>query len=106
MIAPAQSFFTVLNMIVKVGAIPVFVDCDLVTRNIELAEVEAAITPKTKAILPTHWPGSLVDMGAMAAFACYESAYYDGDNALRAKLALAYARTSIRLAARRSTRRR
>src|SRR5437762_5697598 len=32
----AQSFFTVLNMIVKVGATPVFVDCDLVTRNIEI----------------------------------------------------------------------
>ena len=46
----AQSFFTVLNMIVKVGATPVFVDCDLVTRNIDLAQVEAAITPRTKAI--------------------------------------------------------
>ena len=33
----AQSFFTVLNMIVKVGATPVFVDCDLVTRNLDLA---------------------------------------------------------------------
>ena len=33
----AESFFTVLNMIVKVGARPVFVDCDLVTRNIDLA---------------------------------------------------------------------
>jgi dTDP-4-amino-4,6-dideoxygalactose transaminase len=68
-IAPSQSFFTVLNMIVKVGAIPVFVDCDLVTRNIELAEVEAAITPKTKAILPTHWPGSLVDLDQLYALA-------------------------------------
>ena len=68
-IAPAQSFFTVLNMIVKVGAIPVFVDCDPVTRNIELAEVEAAITPKTKAILPTHWPGSLVDLDRLYALA-------------------------------------
>src|SRR3954465_12975724 len=33
-ITSAQSFFTVLNMVVKVGAKPVFVDCDLVTRNI------------------------------------------------------------------------
>ena len=41
-ITSAQSFFTVLNMIVKVGATPVFVDCDLVTRNIDLAQVEAA----------------------------------------------------------------
>jgi hypothetical protein len=68
-ITAAQSFFTVLNMIVKVGATPVFVDCDLVTRNIDLAEVEAAITPRTRAIMPTHWPGSLVDMDALHALA-------------------------------------
>jgi dTDP-4-amino-4,6-dideoxygalactose transaminase len=61
----AESFFTVLNMIVKVGATPVFVDCDLVTRNIDLAAVEAAITPRTKAIMPTHWPGSLGDLDAL-----------------------------------------
>jgi dTDP-4-amino-4,6-dideoxygalactose transaminase len=61
----AQSFFTVLNMIVKVGATPVFVDCDLVTRNIDLAQVEARIGPRTRAIMPTHWPGSLVDMDAL-----------------------------------------
>src|SRR5207237_5226144 len=61
----AQSFFTVLNMIVKVGATPVFVDCDLVTRNIDLAEVEARIGPRTRAIMRTHWPGSLVDMDAL-----------------------------------------
>jgi hypothetical protein len=68
-ITSAQSFFTVLNMIAKVGATPVFVDCELVTRNIELAQVEAAITPRTKAIIPTHWPGSLVDMDALYALA-------------------------------------
>jgi len=68
-ITSTQSFFTVLNMIVKVGATPVFVDCDLVTRNIDLGEVEAAITPRTKAIVPTHWPGSLVDMDALHALA-------------------------------------
>jgi dTDP-4-amino-4,6-dideoxygalactose transaminase len=53
-ITSAQSFFTVLNMIVKVGARPVFVDCELVTRNIDLRQVEAAITPRTRAIIPTH----------------------------------------------------
>jgi len=68
-ITSAQSFFTVLNMIVKVGATPVFVDCDLVTRNIDLAQVEAAITPRTRAIMPTHWPGSLADLGALYALA-------------------------------------
>jgi dTDP-4-amino-4,6-dideoxygalactose transaminase len=65
----AQSFFTVVNMIVKQGATPVFVDCDLVTRNIDLAAVEARIGPRTRAIIPTHWPGSLVDMDALYALA-------------------------------------
>jgi len=68
-IAPAQSFFTTLNMIVKVGARPVFVDCDLVTRNLDLGQVEASITSRTKAIMPTHWPGSLVDLDALHALA-------------------------------------
>ena len=65
----AQSFFTVVNMIVKQGATPVFVDCDLVTRNIDLAQIESRIGPRTRAIIPTHWPGSLVDMDALYALA-------------------------------------
>ena len=65
----AQSFYTVLNMIAKVGATPVFVDCDLVTRNLDLGAVEAAITPRTKAIVPTHWPGSLADLDRLYALA-------------------------------------
>lgn len=68
-ITSAQSFFTVLNMIVKVGAKPIFVDCDLVTRNIDLERVEAALTPRTRAIVPTHYPGALVDMDALFALA-------------------------------------
>jgi dTDP-4-amino-4,6-dideoxygalactose transaminase len=68
-ITPAQSFFTVLNMIVKVGATPVFVDCELITRNAPLAAIEAAITPRSKAIMPTLWPGSLPDLDALYALA-------------------------------------
>ncbi len=68
-IAPAQSFFTTLNMIVKAGARPVFVDCDLTTHNLDLDQVEALITSRTKAIMPTHWPGSLVDLDALYALA-------------------------------------
>jgi len=68
-IACAQTFFTVINMIVKVGATPVFVDCDLVTRNLDLEQVERRIGPRTRAILPTHWPGSLVDMDKLHALA-------------------------------------
>jgi len=68
-ITSAQTFFAAVNMIVRVGARPVFVDCDLVTRNIDLSQVEAAITPRTKAIMPTHFPGALVDMDALYALA-------------------------------------
>jgi dTDP-4-amino-4,6-dideoxygalactose transaminase len=67
-ITGAQSFFTVLNMIVRAGATPVFVDCDLVTRNVDLAQVEARAGSRTRAIVPTHWPGSLVDLDALYAF--------------------------------------
>lgn len=68
-ISSAQSFFAVPNMIEKAGATPVFVDCDLVTRNIDVAAVAAAVTPRTRAIVPTHWPGSVSDMDALVAIA-------------------------------------
>ena len=68
-ITSAQSFFTAPNMIIKVGAKPVFVDCDLATRNIDLGQTAAAITPATRAILPTHFAGLPVDMDALYALA-------------------------------------
>ena len=68
-ISAAQSFFTVPNMIAKVGATPVFVDCDLVTRNLDVATVEKAITPRTRAIVPTHWPGSTMDLDGLVSLA-------------------------------------
>ena len=61
-ITSAMSFFAAANMIIKVGAKPVFVDCDLYTRNIDFDQVEVAITPRTRAILPTHFAGLPVDM--------------------------------------------
>ena len=68
-ITSAQSFFSTMNMIVKVGARPVFVDCDLVSRSIDLRHIAAAITPRSKVIMPTHFPGALVDMDALFALA-------------------------------------
>ena len=64
-ITSAQSFFSTMNMIVKAGARPVFVDCDLISRSIDLRQVATAITPRTKAIMPTHFPGALGDMDAL-----------------------------------------
>ncbi len=50
------------TLTLKVGASPVFVDVDLTTRNIDLKATEAAITRRTKAIIPTHFAGLPVDM--------------------------------------------
>ncbi len=68
-VTSAMSFFAAANMIMKVGARPVFVDCDLLTRNIDFDQVEAAITPRTRAIMPTHFAGLPVDMDRLYAVA-------------------------------------
>ena len=64
-ITPAMSFAATSNVIMRVGARPVFVDVDLATRNIDLGQIEAAITPRTKAIMPVHFAGLPVDMDAL-----------------------------------------
>lgn len=61
-ITPALSFVATANVIRRVGATPVFVDVGLDTRNIDLDQVEAAIGPRTRAILPVHFSGLPVDM--------------------------------------------
>jgi dTDP-4-amino-4,6-dideoxygalactose transaminase len=57
------------NVILAVGARPVFVDIDPLTRNIDLARVEAAITPRTRAILPVDLAGLPVDRDRLYAIA-------------------------------------
>lgn len=61
-ITPAMSFAATANVIMRVGATPVFVDVELATRNIDLHQAEAAITPRTRAIMPVHFAGLPVDM--------------------------------------------
>ena len=61
-ITPALSFVATANVILRVGARPVFVDVGLDSRNIDLDQVEAAITPRTRAIMPVHFAGLPVDM--------------------------------------------
>ena len=56
-------------VILEVGATPVFVDIDPVTRNIDLDKMEAAITPRTKALLPVFLSGLPVDMDRLYAIA-------------------------------------
>ncbi len=61
-ITPAVTFPTTVAPLVQNGLIPVFVDCDLGTYNMNLAAVEAAISPRTRAILVLHNLGNPCDM--------------------------------------------
>ena len=63
------SWVATSNVILGVGAKPVFVDVDPVTRNINLDKVVAAITPKTRAIMPVYLAGLPVDMDKLYAMA-------------------------------------
>ncbi|CAF3489581.1 unnamed protein product [Fusarium graminearum] len=56
------SWVATANVILAIGATPVFADIDRKTRNIDLEQVEKAITQRTKAIIPVHLAGRPVDM--------------------------------------------
>jgi len=53
-ISVAAAFPTTVNPILQFGAVPVFVDVSIPTYNIDASKIEAAITPKTKAIMLAH----------------------------------------------------
>jgi dTDP-4-amino-4,6-dideoxygalactose transaminase len=63
------SWVATSNVILEVGAKPVFVDIDPVTRNLDLALIEAAITPATRAIIPVDLAGLPVDRDRLYAIA-------------------------------------
>jgi dTDP-4-amino-4,6-dideoxygalactose transaminase len=68
-ITAANTFIATAEAIGWTGATPVFVDCDPVTYNIDVSKIEAAITDKTKAIVPVHLYGQPADMDAIKAIA-------------------------------------
>lgn len=68
-IMPSFTFPSTANAFVLRGAIPVFVDIEPRTFNIDPDAVAAAVTPRTRAIVPVHYAGTLCDMDAIGAIA-------------------------------------
>lgn len=67
-IVPPYTFIATASAALMIGAIPVFVDVELDTLLIDPAQIDAAVTPRTRAIIPVHHGGSPADMdGVMAA---------------------------------------
>ena len=63
-IVPPYTFLATASAVVEANATPVFADIELETFNIDPAAIEAAITPRTKAIIPVHLGGLPCDMDA------------------------------------------
>jgi CDP-6-deoxy-D-xylo-4-hexulose-3-dehydrase len=66
-IGVAAGFPTTVNPIIQNGAVPVFVDVDLATHNIDVTKIEAAIGPKTKAIMLAHSLGNPFNLEVVTA---------------------------------------
>ena len=66
-ITVAAGFPTTVNPIIQQGLVPVFVDCEVGTYNINASQIEAALSPKTKAIFVAHTLGNMFDMDEILA---------------------------------------
>ena len=66
-IGVAAGFPTTVNPILQFGAVPVFVDVDRLTHNIDASKIEAAISPKTKAIMLAHSLGNTFNLDVVTA---------------------------------------
>lgn len=75
------TFIATAEAISAVGATPVFADIDPATYNLDPAAIEAAITPRTRALLPVHLYGQPADMAALAAIAQRHNLYLIEDAA-------------------------
>jgi CDP-6-deoxy-D-xylo-4-hexulose-3-dehydrase len=79
-ITVAAAFPTTVNPIVQYGCVPVFVDVDMRTMNIDASRLEAAASPKTRAVFLAHTLGNPFDVGAVTAFCREHDLYLIEDN--------------------------
>jgi dTDP-4-amino-4,6-dideoxygalactose transaminase len=68
-IVPPYTFVSTASAVIEANAIPVFADVDLHTFNLAPAHVRAAVTPRTRAIIPVHFAGQIADMDGIMAIA-------------------------------------
>lgn len=80
-IMPTFSFFATAGTAARLGAVPVFVDSDPVSFNIDPSKIEEKITNKTKAIVPVHLYGQAADMDTINEIACKHEIFVIEDSA-------------------------
>jgi dTDP-4-amino-4,6-dideoxygalactose transaminase len=80
-ITTPMTFIATANTIVHTGATPVFIDVEPDTGNLDASQIENAITPRTRAILPVHLYGQLCDMRAIRRIADKHGLYIIEDAA-------------------------
>lgn len=68
-IVPPYTFIATATVVLEANCVPVFVDIEPDTYNLDPSKIEAAITPRTRAIIPVHFAGQACDMDAIMAIA-------------------------------------
>jgi dTDP-4-amino-4,6-dideoxygalactose transaminase len=68
-IVPPYTFFSTASAVIEANMVPVFADIELATFNLDPRAFEAAITPRTRAVIPVHFAGQVADMDAIMTIA-------------------------------------
>ncbi len=68
-IVPAHSFVATAMAVSRLGAVPVFVDIEYESFNLDPRQIEPAISPRTKAVIPVHFGGAMADMDQIESLA-------------------------------------
>jgi dTDP-4-amino-4,6-dideoxygalactose transaminase len=68
-VIPPYTFFSTASAVIEANMVPVFADIELATFNLDPQALEAAITPRTRAVIPVHFAGQVADMDAIMAIA-------------------------------------